>query len=574
MRQVTVVFASLAIAGILFNCSSSTNEGSTANDVPDEPNARFQALRDAHVENWSALESQWNAAWWDAALSGRDQDFQQAQELEISVRRLHSNRETFEALRLLRESDQITDPTLRRQLDVLFLAFAENQIDDDLMQRIVALQTGLEQAFNTYRPTIEGEPVTANQIREVLSVSDDSAQRRVMWSASKEVGERVAPQLVELAALRNEAAVALGHRNFYEMRLHMIEQDPAQINRVFEELAEQTDEPFRQTKADLDATLAERFGVAVEDIRPWHYADPFFQESPGADIDLDSLFVSDDQNHLVGIAAAFYRGIGLPVVDEILERSDLFSREGKVEHAFATHIDRNGDVRILTNLHNNERWMGTLMHELGHGVYDSHIDRSLPFELRQPAHIFTTEGVAELFGTLTRDPQWLRNNAAIPDDAPENFTDLVVAEHRLDLLIFARWTLVMVNFERSFYENPQQDLNELWWSLVERYQGIRRPDDAEGGFHWATKIHLVVAPVYYHNYQLGRMYAAQLRHRLASEVPETMTSGSFDMQNQPAVGRYLVEHVFRPGAVHPWAEFVRHSTGEELTARYFAEAIQ
>ena len=73
---------------------------------------------------------------------------------------------------------------------------------------------------------------------------------------------------------------------------------------------------------------------------------------------------------------------------------------------------------------------------------------------------------------------------------------------------------------------------------------------------------------------LGRMFAAQLRHRLSEEVPETMTSGSFNLTSHPEVGRYLVENVFRPGALYPWPEFVRRSTGEELTARYFAEAIE
>lgn len=572
------VLSLLAIAvwlsGGLMSCTGSERQPESAADVENEPNARFQSLRDAHVGQWADLERQWNQAWWDAALSGESEDFERAQQLEISVRRLHSDGETYASLRQLRESEAITDPTLARSLEVLFLAFEENQVDDELMQQMVELQTGLEQTFNTFRPEVDGEEVRANQIREVLSDSDDSERRRVMWEASKEVGPRIAPRLIELARLRNRAAQSLGYENYYVMMLHFREQDPAEIRQVFDELAELTDEPFQQAKAELDASLAERFGVSVDELRPWHYADPFFQSSPGAGIDIDPMFASDDREHLATIAREFYEGIGLPVVDEILERSDLYEREGKVEHAFCTHIDRQGDVRVLTNLQNDANWMGTLMHELGHGVYDAHIDYALPFELRSPAHIFTTEGVAELFGTLTHDSVWLRNNGTIPADAPENLAELVAREHSLDLLIFARWALVMVNFEREFYANPEQDLNELWWSLVERYQGLHRPENTEGRHHWATKIHFVVAPVYYHNYQLGRMYAAQLRHRIAEAVPQTMESGAFDMQGQAAVGQFLIENVFRPGALYPWPEFVRRSTGEELTARYFAEAIQ
>jgi peptidyl-dipeptidase A len=555
-------------------CSASSRGADRNGPGGGDATAQFQALRAAHIERFQELEAQWNLAWWEAELSGDAEDFQRSQELEIAVRRLHSDRETFETLRRLRESGQITDPTLQRSLETLYLAFEENQIDDALMQRIVALQTELEQTFNTFRPVVDGEEVTANQIREVLGDSDDSARRRVMWDASKEVGTRLAERLVELARLRNQAARALGYDDYYVMMLHFREQDPAEVQGVFDELAEMTDEPFRQAKAELDARLAERFGIPVADLRPWHYADPFFQESPGEGIDLDPLFASDDPQHIVAISTRFYEGIGLPVVSEILARSDLFEREGKVEHAFCTHIDRRGDVRVLTNLRNNEQWMGTLMHELGHGVYDAYLDQDVLYELREPAHTFTTEGVAELFGTLTRDPAWLRSNLTIPADAPQDLDDLVRAEHRMDLLIFARWSLVMVNFERQFYADPEQDLEDLWWDVVERYQGLHRPDSLEGRADFATKIHLVVAPVYYHNYMLGRMYAAQLRHRLSEEVPATMDGGTFDMTGHPEVGAYLIEHVFQPGAQHTWQEFVRQSTGEDLTARYFAEAIR
>lgn len=572
MRRGVIIIVLTTVFGASFCGGSQTRRAEEP--VGDEPNARFRALRDAHVERWSPLEAQYNLAEWENFLSGRDEDAARSRELEIDLRHLHSDRETFETLRSLRQSQQITDPMLARQLDVLYRAFEENQIDGALMERMVTMQSELQQTLNNSRARVGNEEFSRNQVYEVLATSDDSARRQAVWEAAKGVGEQIAPRLIELVNLRNQSATALGYQNYYEMMLNVREQDPEEIQRVFDELAETTDEPFRVAKAQLDAMLAQRFGVAVEELGPWHYADPFFQSSPGAGIDIDPIFASGDRNHVATIATDFYEGIGLPVVDDILERSDLFEREGKSEHAYCFQMDRAGDVRILTNLQNDGRWMGTILHELGHGVYDSHIDLSLPYELRAPAHIFTTEGVAELFGMLTHDPVWLRRNGRVPDDAPANFDDLVRAEHRLDLLIFARWTLVMLNFERELYTNPNRDMNALWWDLVERYQYLRRPDTAEGGFHWATKDHLVIAAVYYHNYMLGRMFAAQLRHRIGQEVPETMASGSFDMQGQPAVGRYLVENVFRPGKLYPWSEFVRRSTGEELTARYFAEEIQ
>ena len=56
--------------------------------------------------------------------------------------------------------------------------------------------------------------------------------------------------------------------------------------------------------------------------------------------------------------------------------------------------------------------MGTILHELGHGVYDKNIDSSLAFSLRTPAHTFTTEAIAKIFGNIASNPYWLRDNGS------------------------------------------------------------------------------------------------------------------------------------------------------------------
>lgn len=101
-----------------------------------------------------------------------------------------------------------------------------------------------------------------------------------------------------------------------------------------------------------------------------------------------------------------YASIGLPV-DEIIARSDLYEKPGKNQHAFSTDIDREGDVRTLDNIRPDSYWMNTIMHELGHGVYSYYNDRSLPFAIRDAAHTFTTEAVANFFGRYATDPAWM-----------------------------------------------------------------------------------------------------------------------------------------------------------------------
>jgi peptidyl-dipeptidase A len=128
----------------------------------------------------------------------------------------------------------------------------------------------------------------------------------------------------------------------------------------------------------------------------------------------------------------------------------------------------------------------------------------------------------------------------------------------------------MLKFEKALYENPDADLKPLWWDMVGEYQLLRRPTErgSELG-DWASKPHFVIAPVYYHNYILGELFASQLRTAYAREIRATYRN-----LNPQAFGRQLQERVFAPGARYPWQEFVRRATGRPLTPDDFARELR
>ncbi len=535
---------------------------------PNNPEeAQLMSFIDAHVTQVRPLAKEAHLAYWQAAISGDEASYRRVGQLELKMRQIYSNSEDYTRLKALRASDQIVDPILQRELDVLMNAYLENQIEPDLLKEIVDLSVDLEQRFSTHRGTINERPVTANEIRAILKEEINEAQRRKAWEASKQVGQDIAEDLVRLVTLRNQAAHKLGFNNYHTLSLTAAEQDVVELDRIFQDLYERTNGPFARLKEELDGILAEAYGLAVQDLRPWHYHDPFFQETPMVyALDLDSYYEDRDVKE---VAAAFFGGIDLPVED-ILAQSDLYEREGKNPHAFCTDIDREGDVRILCNLQNNEQWMETLLHELGHAVYDKHPGDMVPYLLREPAHIFTTEAIAMLFGRLSRNPGWMQSMLDLSDKQRVEIETVSAKYAQLKQLIFARWAMVMYAFEKSLYTHPNQDLNKRWWDLVEKYQMITRPEERDAP-DWSTKIHFTIAPCYYHNYMLGELLASQLHHTLMTQVLTETGDTQGGYVSKPAVGQFLKEKVFAPGKVDPWNVMIEKATGEALTARYYVE---
>jgi len=538
--------------------------------APDDDARKFVADHEARVK---PLEVAAGHAWWRANISGRDDDFKKKEEAQNAIDAALADRATFGRLRALKQAkdaNQIQDPILARQVELLYLAYLEKQVAPDLLRRITAKANAVEQQFNVFRARVDGRELPDSDVRNVLKNSTDSAQRQAVWEASKRVGAVVENDLKELVGLRNEAAKALGFANYHALQLKLSEQDGAELIKLFDDLDALTKGPFETAKAEIDERLAKRYGVQANALQAWHYHDPFFQESPSVfDTNLDAPFARAD---ITKLCADFYKGIGLPI-DDVIARSDLTEKPSKSPHAFCTDIDREGDVRVLANIQPNEYWMGTMLHELGHAVYSSkNIPNKLPYVLRAEAHILSTEGVAMQFERFSKSRAWIEK-MGITLTTPVAFEEAASRTQRNQLLIFSRWCQVMLRFEKGMYENPTQDLNKLWWDLVERYQNVKKPANRNAP-DYASKIHICSAPVYYHNYMMGQLFASQVHHAIARDVYKENDPRKVIYVGDARVGQFMKDKVFAPGRTLDWKGLTRHATGAELNPAAFARDFQ
>ena len=112
-----------------------------------------------------------------------------------------------------------------------------------------------------------------------------------------------------------------------------------------------------------------------------------------------------------------------------------------------------------------------------------------------------------------------------------------------------------------------EDLNALWWELVEKYQQVRKPKGRSAP-DYGSKIHICSAPVYYHNYMMGQLFASQVHHALSKELGTNPSTTIYIGDKR--VGDFMKKKVFEPGKTLSWNELTRHATGEGLNAKYFA----
>ncbi|MDO5552721.1 MAG: M2 family metallopeptidase [Planctomycetia bacterium] len=563
LAVLTIMALLLGVNNLLAEDQESKEQEAEAVLVETELNREGRELLtflEQYEEEYRKMYCDVSYSWWDAMITGDAKAFEKNAAMSLAMSTYHSDAEKFARLTELRKRATGLTKLQEREAYVAWRAFEQSQLPPDLMEKMIRMGSEIEQIFQTQRGSLDGKEYTNNELLEMLEDETDSDRRFRIWDALKQVGELVAPKLIELAKVRNEAARQLGYKNYWEMEVAFQDYDPEALTAIFDELEELTTPVFTKVKAEMDAELKEKFKVTR--IMPWHYDNPFFQQAPPSkDVDTNIFYDQGTGQDIVDRSIQYYADLGIDVTP-IIEKSDLFEKPGKSQHGFCNNMNGEGDVRILCNIKPTAEWMDTQLHEMGHAIYDYQVDRTLPFILRQPAHIFTTEGVAMMFGALARDPDWLVKYCDVSPKKAKEIAPALAKQRLREQLIFCRWTLVMFRFERALYENPEADLNTLWWDTVEKIQLMPRPEDRHLA-DWASKPHFVIAPVYYHNYMLGELFGAQLRATLRDQAG-----------TEQEFGRLLREKVFFPGDSLPWQEFVREATGKEFSAEAFAEELK
>src|SRR4029079_5712950 len=109
----------------------------TMAQAPSDTVQRAQKFISQHEQRIRPLDIATGLAWWNANITGKDEDFKAKEEAQNKLDQALGDRERFAELKSLHEA-KITDPLVKRQIHVLYLMYLEKQVDPELLKRITS----------------------------------------------------------------------------------------------------------------------------------------------------------------------------------------------------------------------------------------------------------------------------------------------------------------------------------------------------------------------------------------------------------------------------------------------------
>lgn len=569
---------SIFYIGLILVISGCLNEKQQAEKIL----RHYISQKEELIRNYS-MESA--IALWNATVSGNENDYQKLVEIEMAFNKsnqnpsglfapdkfysitqnVFSNEKDFQLLKKLKYSGLITDTIQNRQLNVLYQAFMGPQIEIKKYQKLMNSEIKLWQAFSALKITVDGKKYGGGQIDSIRKNSDNASVLKMIFDGYQKEGRILAPDIIQMVKERNEFAANFGYNNFYQLSLEAKDQTPEQIKAILDDIELETRAQFFEAKSVIDKLLAKRFGISKTDLQPWLYHEEGNSYLPSRFKDkMDSLFLKTDP---IKTTEAFFYGIGLPIED-VVENSDLEYRPAKSSMNAMINVDFKNDIRLISSIQNTHDGMMKMMHLGGHASHYKTISDDVPYLLKTPNYVLG-EGVARYFESLASEYSWLKNIVVIDTTAQKQLVLVCQHLHQVDRLFRCRKLLVMADFEREIYVNPDQNLDELWRKLNLKYLGINYSSQKNACF-WTTNKFATSLSCTTHNLVLADVFAAQLQHTIEKRV---LTEKGMNYKNNQKIGQFLTEKLYRYGNKLSWEELIENVTGESLNTSYFVDYL-
>ena len=486
-----------------------------------------------------------------------------------------------EARELLKHRGELSDLSVRELERVLLMPYLaeEPMTNPKLASDRIEAETAQWSTMNGFTWKLDGKPISANRIDEILAKSDDLAERRKVWELSKENGSALKEGLVKLRDLRNGCAKELGYPNYFALqvaRYGLTTEEMLAYNRKF--MAE-LKPLYLQLHTWVKYEMAKKYGQPVPKAIPAHWINNRWSQNWTGfvkAVDFDPYFKGWQPERIVKTAEAFYTGLGFdPLPATFWTKSDLYPVKAgdprkKNSHASCWHLDLGTDIRSLMSVEPNAEWFETTHHELGHGYYFMSYTRpGVPPLLRDGANPSFHEGVGELIALATRQIPYLKSVGVLPTDYKVDEMQVLLNDALEVAIPFMFWACgTMPEWEAEFYGKnmPAEQMNARWWKQVRDLQGVEPPSPRGEQFcDAASKTHINDNPAYYYSYGWATVFKFQVHDHIARTILHQDPRATNYAGNK-AVGAFL-KQILAKGATEDWRKVLKDATGEDLSTR-------
>ena len=550
-----------------------------------DPKVEAQAFLDGYTKEWLRLNIAWNEAEWGANTKIVEGD-DSAQAAAAKAREIYSAYVgsvdvITKTKALLAQKDRLDAIQVKQLEKVLYEAAANPQTDPALIKKLIEADGKQTKLLYGYEFTLDGKPLTPNDIDDKLRSSVDLAERAKVWEASKAIGPTLKPGLLELRDLRNGVVKELGYPDYYTYQVSDYDMSVAEMDAMMLQLQKDLRPLYCELHTWTRYELAKKYGQPVPELIPAHWLPNKYGQDWSSlvevqGVDLDAALKDQPPEKLVRDAEAFYVSLGFePLPASFWEKSSLYPVAAdagykKNTHASAWHLDLDHDVRSLMSVESNTEWYETSHHELGHIYYYLSYSRpGVPPLLREGANRAFHEAIGSQIGMAAMQRPFLAHRGLVADAAgtPDQATQLMLREalNAVAFIPFAAGT--MAAYERALYVEglPADQLNARWWALVAKYQGITPPSPRDESFaDGLAKTHINDDPAQYYDYALSYFLLYQVHEHIATQILHQDPRAT-DYYGSPEVGAYL-RSILEPGGTADWRQLTKEKTGSDLSA--------
>ncbi len=457
------------------------------------------------------------------------------------------------------------------------------------------IATDLQSQYGRGRGTMNGQPLTGNEIEARMGTVRNPAQLQEMWTSwNNNVGAPMRAQYVRMTEIANAGARELGFPDTGAMWRSNYDMPPDEFAALTERLWNEVRPLYEAihcfTRAGLNRTYGDAVQPATGPIRADLLGNLWAQEwgniydvvAPrtrgAAPYDLTQLLerANYTPERIVRQGEGFFSSLGFaPLPASFWERSMITQPRDRevVCHASAWDVDNVEDLRIKMCTRVNADDFVTVHHELGHNYYQRAYNRQ-PFLYLDSANDGFHEAVGDTIA-LSVTPEYLVQIGLLQrNQMPNEEQDrALLLRQALDKIAFLPFGLLVDRYRWGIFSGqiPPGEYQAAWDRMRLQYQGIRPPvARTEQNFDAGAKYH-VPASVPYTRYFLARILQFQFYKAACDIAGWRGPLHRCSFYGNREVGRRLNE-MLAMGASRPWPDALEAFTGtREISAEPMVE---